>query len=171
MDELRNWAMLACTMAVVCTLLYRLFPDTSLGKQGRMLLPCVFLCVILSPLLSLGKGLPYSADAAALSVDTEALEARVRQQTVEQVNATLLSMVNQALKSYGYTAQKVVSDMDIAADGSISMGQITVYVDEDTAQRSSLVKQVAQQRLGTAVVVVVGNAKSSCRAKSAIMGW
>ncbi len=153
MDGLTNWAVLACTMAVVCTLLYRLFPDTTLGKQGRMLLPCVFLCVILSPLLSLGGKWSYNTDSAVQSLEIDALEARMRQQTVEQMNGIMLAMVNQALESYGYKAEKVVSDMDIAEDGSISMGQITVYVDEDTAQRSSLVKQVAQQRLGTAVVV------------------
>ena len=43
--------------------------------------------------------------------------------------------------------------MDIAEDGRISMGQITVYVDERAAERSVLVKQVAGARLGTAVTV------------------
>lgn len=47
----------------------------------------------------------------------------------------------------------MVADTDIAADGSIDIGQITVYVDSRTAQRSVLVKQVAEKRLGTAVVV------------------
>lgn len=154
MDSFKSWAVLACTAAVVCTLFYRLFPETSLGRQGRLLLPCVFLCVLLSPLLSVSWSLPTGTGTETQAADPAALEARFRQQTVEQVNATLLAMVNQALENHGYKAEKIVTDMDIAADGSISMGQITVYVDEDAARRSSLIKQVAQQRLGMPVTVV-----------------
>ena len=153
MDSLRQWAVTLCAAAVVCTALERLFPDTALGRQGRQLLPCVFLCILLSPLLTLRWGLPLMTSQPASATDTATLEARLRQQTVRQVNATLLDMVNQALESYGVQAKKVVTDMDIHEDGSIHMGQITVYVDRKTARRSVLVKQVAENRLGTAVVV------------------
>ncbi len=153
MDGFAGWTVLVCTAAVVCTLLHRLFPDTSLGRQGRMVLPAVFLCVILIPLLTVTVDLP---DGNMASVqDAADLEARIRQQTVAQVQDTLLAMVNQALASYGYKAQKITADMDIAEDGSISMGQITIYVDEDTYVRSSLVKQVAEKRLGTSVTVML----------------
>ena len=54
---------------------------------------------------------------------------------VAQVNQRLLETVNQSLATYGWQAKKVVTDMDIGEDGSISMGQITLYVDEDTAVR------------------------------------
>ena len=45
--------------------------------------------------------------------------------------------------------------MDIAEDGSIRMGQITLYVDEEVARRSTAVRQVAEKRLGMAVEVAV----------------
>ncbi len=152
MQALQSWAISVCTAAVVCAFLYRLFPDTSLGKQGRLLLPILFLWVLLSPLTSV-VGVSFSVDEIDSAADGTVLQAQVRRQTVQQVNVTLLQMVNQALASYGYRAEKVVTDMDIEADGSISMGQIVVYVDEQAAQRSSLIKQVAQQRLGMAVTV------------------
>lgn len=152
MQPLQTWAVSVCTAAVVCAILYRLFPDTSVGKQGRLLLPTVFLFVLISPLFSVGgvRWTPSDINAAA---DTAALQAQVRRQTVQRVNDTLLQMVNQALASYGYRAEKVVTDMDITEDGSISMGQIVVYVDERAAQRSALIEQVATQRLGMAVTV------------------
>jgi hypothetical protein len=87
--------------------------------------------------------------------DSAALTARMRQQMVAQINTGLLEMVNQSLATYGWQAKKVVADMDIAEDGSISMGQITLYVDEDTAVRATAVKQIAEKRLGTAVTVAV----------------
>ncbi|MBQ7089384.1 MAG: hypothetical protein IJN04_07075 [Clostridia bacterium] len=85
----------------------------------------------------------------------EEMTARLRQQMAAQVNGTLLQMVNQALEGYGWSAEKVVADMDIAADGSISIGQITLYVDERTARSATAVGQVAEKRLGCAVEVAV----------------
>ncbi len=155
MEGLRTWAVAVCTAAVVCTLLDRLFPDTGVGWQGRLLLPCVFLCVLLSPLSGGISAVKFPDFTAGEAVDSGALTARMRQQTVRLVNEKLLQMVNQSLGSYGWSAKKVVADMDIEEDGSISMGQIVLYVDEDTARRATAVRQVAEKRLGTAVTVAV----------------
>ena len=76
-------------------------------------------------------------------------------QLERQVNESLTAMVNQSLASYGWSAKKVTAKMDIREDGSIDMGQIVVYVDEDTAVRSAAIRQVAEKRLGTAVTVAV----------------
>lgn len=152
MQPLQTWAVGVCAAALVCALLYRLFPDTSLGRQGRLLLPILFLSALLSPLLS-GRVIPPAIDDVGEMADATALQAQVRRQTVQQVHTTLLQMVNQALASYGYHAEKVVTDMDINEDGSIHMGQIVVYVDEHAAQRSALIAQVAERRLGMRVSV------------------
>ena len=154
MEALRSWTVTVCTAAVVCTLLYRLFPDTGIGRQGRMLLPCLFLCALLMPLTAVDLSGALTMPDTSVADGAE-LTARMRQQVSAQVNETLLAMVNQALGSYGFSAKKVTADMDIREDGSISMGQITVYVDEETAQRSVLVKQVAEKRLGTGITLVL----------------
>ena len=155
MDSLQKWAVAVCAVAVVCTLLRYVFPDTRLGDQGRMLLPCLFLCVLLSPISSLFSDVKLPDFTAENALDEAAVTARVRRQMVAQVNETLLAMVNQSLDSYGWSAKKVVADMDIDADGSIHMGQITLYVDETVARRATAVKQIAEQRLGTTVEVAV----------------
>lgn len=152
MSGLRSWAVLVCTAAVVCTLLYRLFPETSLGRQGRLLLPCVFLCVLLTPLLRWQPTLP-AVTAETVAADSEALTAAMRRQTQEQVETVLCQMVNQALTSYGLEVKKVACRMDIDEDNRISMGQITLYVDARNAVRSSQIKQLAEKRLGAPVTV------------------
>ena len=155
MEGLRQWAVAVCTAAVVCVLLRQLFPEDSLGQQGRMLLPCLFLCVLLSPVSDLSHSVKLPDFTTSNAANTADLTARMRQQIAAQVNDTLLQMVNQSLDSYGWSAKKVVADMDIAADGSIQMGQIILYVDEEVARRATAVRQVAGKRLGTAVEVVV----------------
>ncbi|MBQ8683951.1 MAG: hypothetical protein IJ518_05490 [Clostridia bacterium] len=155
MDGFRGWAVVVCTAAVVCTLLRRLFPDTLLGQQGRMLLPCVFMCALLTPLPTLLAGIRLPTLPTAGVTDTAVLEARMQQQLTARVNASLLAMANQALEGYGWQAKKVVTDMDIGEDGSISMGQITLYVDERTARSSAAVRQVVEKRLGTEVVLAL----------------
>ena len=155
MEGVQKWAVAVCVAAVVCTLLRHLFPDSRLGQQGRMLLPCVFLCVLLSPISVLSQPVKVPDFTIENPVNDEKITAQMRQQVVDQVNTTLLQMVNQALSGYGWSAKKVIADMDIAADGSIGMGQITLYVDEKVARSATAVKQVAEKRLGTTVEVVV----------------
>lgn len=156
MDGLQKWALTVCAAAVVCTLLRRLFPDTSLGRQGRLLLPCVFLCVLLSPLAHWRGTAALPPMQAAQPVDTAQLRVQMKRQMTDYMNRTLLKMVNQALQNYGWEAQKVEVAMDIRKDGSIDMGQITVYVDEKTARSAAAVRQIAEKRLGTSIVLVCG---------------
>ena len=153
MEALRQWAVAVCAAAVVCTLLRQLFPENRLGEQGRMLLPCLFLCVLLSPISAGFSDVKLPDFTAENTVDTAEITARMREQMTAQVNDTLLRMVNQSLESYGWSAKKVTAD--IAADGSIRMGQITLYVDEEVARRATAVRQVAEKRLGTTVEVAV----------------
>lgn len=155
MDSLRQWAVAVCAAAVVCTLLRQLFPENRLGEQGRMLLPCLFLCVLLSPILSDSSSVKLPNFTDENTINSAEITAKMREQMTAQVNDTLLRMVNQSLDGYGWTAKKVVADMDIADDGSIRMGQITLYVDEEVARRATAVRQVAEKRLGTTVEVAV----------------
>ncbi len=152
MEALRGWALTACAAALVCSLLYRLFPDNLLGRQGRLLLPCLFLAALLLPL----RGVDVSfggLDVSPSAVDSAALEARLQQQTVAYVNDTLLSMANQALATYDLAVKKVTADMNFTADGGIDMGQITVYIDKDHLNRAAMMRQIIERRLGTAVVM------------------
>lgn len=151
MEVLRSWALAVCAAAVLCTLSARLFPENSLGQQGRMLLPCLFLLAVFAPLPSVTVSIPETSTQAV--EDTQALKARMQQQTVTTVNKSLLAMANQALGSYGVQAKKVVADINIAEDGCINMGQITVYIDKETLNMAAAVRQVVEHRLGTSVVI------------------
>ena len=155
MDGIRQWAIAVCAAAILCTLLRQLFPDNRLGEQGWMLLPCLFLCVLLSPIFKGFADVKLPDFTAENTLNTTQMTAQMREQMTAQVNDTLLQMVNQALDGYGWSAKKVEADMDIAADGSISMGRITLFVDEDVARRATAVRQVAEKRLGTTVEVAV----------------
>ena len=155
MDSLHGWTLAVCAAAVVCTILLQLFPNTALGRQGRSLLAAVFLCVLLTPIFGGISDVKLPDFTFEKAVDSAALTARMRQQLTEQVNDTLLAMVNQSLEGYGWSAKKVVADMDIDEEGRIDMGQITVYVEETVARRATAVRQLAEKRLGTSVVVAV----------------
>ena len=155
MDGFRQWAVVVCTAAVVCSLLGILFPENRLGQQGKLVLPCVFLCVLLSPLTGGVNFVKFSGFTEEEPLDSAVLTARMQQQTVAQVNGMLQQILNESFQEYGWKAEKVVTDMDIATDGSIHMGQITVYVDEGGASHVAQIGQVAQRRLGMPVVVAV----------------
>lgn len=153
MEGFQQWAAAVCTAAVVCSLLRMLFPDTTLGRQGRFALPCVFLCVLLSAFSTVNDSVKLPNFTDEEPVDSGGLTARVHQQVVAQVNDQLEKMLSQSFEKYGWEVKKVVTDMDILEDGSIRMGQITVYVDETVARRATQVAQVAEKRLGMPVTV------------------
>ena len=155
MEGLRQWTLAVCAAAVVCTILLQLFPHTALGHQGQSLLAAVFLCLLLTPLFGGFLSVKFTGFTAEEPVDSAALTARMRQQLAAQVNDTLLAMVNQSLEGYGWSAKKVVANMDIDEEGRIRMGQITVYVEDAVARRAAAVRQLAEKRLGTSVVVAV----------------
>ncbi len=152
MDDLRAWAMTVCAAAMVCGLCYRLFPDNSLGKQGRLLLPCLFVVALLLPFNRVRLSLDHLTSSPT-AIDSTALEARMQQQTTVYVNDMLLSMANQALASYGAEVKKVTADVHFTADGGIDMGQITIYIDKDTLNMAAVVRQIVEHRLGTSVVL------------------
>lgn len=153
MDGFRQWAMAVCTAAVVGALLQMLFPDSGLGRQGRLVLPCLFLCVLLSPVTRGLNDVKLPDFTAEKPLDSGGLAVRMQQQMVVQVNQKLEEMLRQSFDKFGWEVKKVVTDMDIREDGSIDMGQITVYVDEATARRAVQVGQVAEKRLGMPVTV------------------
>ena len=153
MDGVRQWVISVCATALIATLLRYLFPDSGVGRQGRMLLPCLFLWVLLSPLLSGFQDVKVPSFTPQTQVNSAQLTLQMRQQLTEQVEQSLLQMVNQTLSTYGWQAKKVTAEMDIDDEGSISMGQITLYVDEETIRRATAVRQVAEKRLGTSVRV------------------
>ena len=153
MDGVRQWVISVCATALIATLLRYLFPDSGVGRQGRMLLPCFFLWVLLSPLLSGFQDVKDPSFTQKSQVNSAQLTLQMRQQLTEQVEQSLLQMVNQTLSTYGWQAKKVTAEMDIDDEGSISMGQITLYVDEETIRRATAVRQVAEKRLGTSVRV------------------
>lgn len=150
-----KWAFAVCATALICTLLRQIFPDSGVGRQGQLLLPCLFLWVLLTPLLSGLSSVKLPDFTPNKAVDSGQLTYEMEGQLTRQVEQRILQMVNQAYATYGWQAKKVTADMDIGEDGSISMGQITLYVDEDTLRRSSQLRQVAEKRLGVAVAIAL----------------
>ena len=79
-DGLRQWVIAVCAAAVICTLLRHIFPENRLGEQGRMLLPCLFLCVLLSPISSAFTGVKLPSFTAENTIDTEKITAQMQGQ-------------------------------------------------------------------------------------------
>lgn len=153
MEGIRQWAVGLCGAALVCTVAVRLFPENTIGKQGRLVLSCVFLLSVLSPLATGDWSLTFPEFETTPSTQTDELRRRVEEQTANYVNDTLTKMANQALASYGAQVKKVDAAVNITSDGSIDIGQITVYIDEGTLNMAAVVRQVVEHRLGTSVVL------------------
>lgn len=153
MSGFAAWAGAVCMAAAGCTILHLLVGNKGVGKVFRMLTAAFFLCAVLSPLLKAKEQLSLPETALGEEIDTTALEKVALEQLKAGTESILLKTVNTALESHGLEAEKVEISMDISADGSISISNISVFVAPANDLRCTWVKQIAEQRLGMEVEV------------------
>lgn len=153
MSGFAAWAGAVCMAAAGCTILHLLVGNKGVGKVFRMLTAAFFLCAVLCPLLEARGRLSLPETALSEQANTAALEAVALRQLQSATESILLKTVNTALESHGLEAEKVEISMDISADGSISISDISVFVAPANDLRCTWVKQIAEQRLGMEVEV------------------
>lgn len=149
------WAGTVCMAAAGCTALHMLIGKEGTGKIFRLLTAAFFLCAVFSPLLSAKDRLLPLLPIQADTVDTDTLQMQSMRQIRQSTEEILLKTVNTALASHGLKAQKVEIRMDTSADGSISITNITLFLERADSLQRVWVKQIAEQRLGTEVEVTV----------------
>ena len=153
MNSVREWAIGLCAVAVVGAAVQGLIPKKGSGPTFRVLLTAFFLCAFTSPLLS-WQGIP-KLDLSALpsEVQNEMLTETVDRQLREQVSAAVEEIVGSVLSSYGVSAEKVETNMDIADDGGIYIADVRVSFAGQVSGAASLGRRL-ETRLGVPVVVV-----------------
>ena len=153
MDGVRAWAIGLCAVAVAGAAMQLLIPNKGSGRVFRVLLTAFFLCAFTAPLLS-WQGIP-KLDVSILpsEVQSDLLEDAVDRQLRRQVSAAVEEIVGGVLSSYGYTAKKVETTMDIAADGGIYITQVSVSLSGQGSGAVSLRRRL-EARLGVPVSIV-----------------
>ncbi len=153
MEGIQAWAIALCAAAVACSLLHMLTPKNGLGKIFRMLLAAFFICCLITPLLSLKGMLPLELEDLPDSASSSALQERVNEQVLRQIDASLLRVTNDTLKNYDIQAEKVEAKTDTSADGGICITQIVLYLDKQNIRNAVTAKQILENRLETPVLV------------------
>lgn len=153
MDTVREWAIGLCAVAVAGAAMQGLIPKKGIGATFRVLLTAFFLCVFTAPLLA-WKGLP-ELDLSVLpdEVQADVLEDTVDRQLRGQVSAAVEEIVRDVLSGYGYTAEKVETNMDIADDGGIYIVDVRIILSGQVSGAVSL-RHRLETRLGVPVVIV-----------------
>ncbi len=154
MNGLIGWAGTVCMAAAGCTALHMLVGKTGTGRVFRLLTSAFFLCAVFSPLLSL-RGDLQLPDISAGAPEINPLEMQSMEQ-IERITADiLLQTVNTTFENYELKADRVEIRMDTSDDGSISISNITVFLQDADSLERVWAKQIAEQRLGTEVEIAI----------------
>ncbi|HBT63775.1 MAG TPA: hypothetical protein DEB10_03815 [Ruminococcaceae bacterium] len=155
MNEVTKWAATLCVAAIGCTALQMLAPKKGMGNIFKMITAAFFLCCLVSPLLSMKSILPLNINSIPNEVSADIIEEQVKKQFEEQVTAALQMKVDQTLKNYDILLLKVEINMDTGEDGSIYISGVVLYLDKQSRLKAVAAKQVAEELLGTEVIVLV----------------
>lgn len=119
----------------------------------RLLTAAFFLCVLLSPLANGIDRDVFSEPQADALDDVDVLERLSVSQMKQATEQILLEEVNEALKSYDITVEKLEIGMDISEEGRISITEINLYIPFDNTLNRLRVREMASKRLGMEVQV------------------
>lgn len=155
MNGLIGWAGAVCMAAAGITALHMLVGKEGTGRVFRLLTAAFFLLTVFSPILT-GKGdISSLLEADFQPVTSSPLIDKNRDQLEQATEEILLQTVNTTFHNYDLNAQKVDVKMDNSEDGSISITSITVYLDKADSLQRVWAKQIAEQRLGTEVIIAM----------------
>ena len=140
MEALQNRTAALVAVSLAATALGMLVGDKGVGRAFRLILACLFLLTVLSPLAD-GVTLAGTSPAPPSEGAEDAYTLRV-------LEGTVLRVCNQALENYGYAVKKAEVITDISEDGRISITEVILYADGRSYTERSAVTQLTRSRLG-----------------------
>ncbi len=155
MNGLVGWAGAVCMAAAGITALHMLVGKEGAGRVFRLLTAAFFLLAVFSPLLTLKGDFLSLPDTGFQTAAPSVLIDKNLDQLEQATEDILLQTVNTTFHNYDLNAQKVEVMMDNSEDGSISITSITVYLDKADSLQRVWAKQIAEQRLGTEVIIAM----------------
>ena len=152
------WASSLCAAAIVCTALSMLAPKNGLGKLFKMITSAFFIICMLAPLSSLPSLISTGFEKGETNLSrSEELNETMRNQISAQAESAILAIIRNVFDSNGVdiNIQKVSVNMDTGTDDRIYISSVTLYIDEESASQTAIIKQIAQQALGVGVDVKI----------------
>lgn len=157
LDGVRSWALTVCFACVIGSVMAMMFPSGSSKKLLRMMISMMILCVIFKPVVSIGSFI-LRLDEDKFSVSryrNEELEDSVVRNAAEIYSAYITENTRRVLDGSGISYENVAVNMDISEDGSISIGQVEVIVQNEDVEQTEKIRRLLLNYTGQEPVITV----------------
>ena len=141
---MKDFVMMICAVAVLCTIAHMPIPDEKYEKVMKLLLSAILLIVIISPLTSLSScSIDIKKNHQTDNKYARNLEDKILSQSNSLLSKTVKDNISAILNANEISYQKISVNMDTSADGRISIGQVIVITayPEDFAAAQALIKE------------------------------
>lgn len=138
MQSLQAMVGITCVMSLLTGLVHAMKPNEKMSHQLSLLLSCVFLLAVFTPILHWKDDWSASSFFTAESVDTQAIANAVSDQTIQLAQENVKQVLADALAQQSISWQSIETEVHIQSDNSISISKVTVWSDETEAVQAVL---------------------------------
>lgn len=155
-DGIREWALTVCSASVFFAAVSILIPDEKYEKIINMSLTALMLLIVVSPL--------HGIDISNIEIDvpkqeienSHCMEELINSQAAERISNAAERVLKQKLDEQGILTTEISVFMDISENGCISIGHVTVELDQRGVADPSAVKLMLEEWTGTKNIEVIG---------------
>lgn len=129
MEGLKNSVIAVCTVSAAICIVESLVSGTRLKNQMKLILDLILITAAAAPFFKGGIDFDLSGFGSYSNQDygisQDIYNEELRRQTSYNVSAVLLQQINAA----GISCEKIETEVNISADGSISITKVTIKTD------------------------------------------
>lgn len=150
MTDIKSWAAAVCAAAIAGSLAHLMSPPGNMQKIYRFVVSTFFICAMLLPLLSAGRG--FYGEIASFSAPGETgageLENKVQEQTAELFAGEIKRLAKERLREMGIASAEISVKIHEEEDGGIYIEQLSVILPPEEEERGGEILWALQSYLG-----------------------
>ena len=148
MEAIRTIAMSICITAVVTSIFSMLVPNASMEKALKFGISLFFLTGLISPFLNNAIDFHIDLDSVKVGTRSQQMTDAVEKQFSSLAGQRVAAAVENVLAAKGIPTKKVTAVVNIGADGSISINDLTVSLDENDRIKEQAAKDLILKETG-----------------------
>ena len=160
MEQLKQWAVMICAVAVLCAMLHMLAPNSKMEKPFKLVLGLFFLCCFFSPLLIDITSFAIAPESVESSINKQSntFSETVQKQVEEAFKKKISGQIEAILKDFPVKTEKINVLINTTEGGGIYITQIEIFIQadfhlQDFEDIKNKLEEKVQQNFGVIPVV------------------
>ena len=147
MNEIKKWAVNVCVTLAATGVFSMLIPHGSMEKVMKFAVSVFFLSCLLFPFVTDLPRLQWNALESA-GTPYENVQETMNRQFLELSRKRIEHIVRQILDTEGIQPEKIIADIHISEDNSVSINKVTVTLSEKNRLMAGRMRSIIKEQTG-----------------------